>query len=221
MVDGDGRLRRRCGSTLPPPSVRRPHIDIAVLASGSGTNLQALLETPSVLSHIAIVVSDRSEAIAVSRARDFGIATSVVAWSDHPDRDTFSTAIADIVENSGAKGVVLAGFMRILSPSFIDRFPDRILNIHPSLLPAFPGAHPVHNALDHGVTVTGVTVHFVDEKVDHGPIVAQVPVAVEDGDTVESLHARIQVEEHQIYPQVVEAFVQGRIAVEGRRVRWL
>lgn len=203
------------------PDVRRPDIDIAVLASGSGTNLQALLEAPSVLPHIAIVVSDHSEAIALSRARDFGITTSVVAWSDHPDRDAFSTAIAEIVEGSGAKGVVLAGFMRILSPSFIDRFPDRILNIHPSLLPAFPGAHPVHNALDHGVTVTGVTVHFVDEKVDHGPIVAQVPVAVEDGDTVESLHARIQVEEHQIYPKVVEAFVQGRIAVEGRRVRWL
>jgi len=116
--------------------------------------------------------------------------------------------------------VVLAGFMRILTSSFIDRFPQRILNIHPSLLPAFPGAHAVENALEHGVRVTGVTVHFVDEKVDHGPIVAQVPVAVEEDDTVESLHARIQAEEHRIYPEVVQALVTGRLSVEGRRVRW-
>lgn len=171
-------------------------------------------------AHIAIVVSDRPRARAIERARDRRIPTAVVLWEDHPDRDAFSEALADIVEDSGAKGVVLAGFMRILSPSFIHRFPDRILNIHPSLLPAFPGAHAVENALDHGVIVTGVTVHFVDEKVDHGPIVAQVPVEVETGDTIESLHARIQVEEHKIYPKVVEALVHGRLSVEGRRVRW-
>lgn len=146
--------------------------------------------------------------------------TSVVSWEDHPDRDTFSTELANRVEDGGAKGVVLAGFMRILGPSFIDRFPEHILNIHPSLLPAFPGAHAVQNALDHGVTVTGVTVHLVDEEVDHGPIVAQVPVLIEPDDTVASLHARIQIEEHVIYPKVVEAFVQGRLTVEGRRVRW-
>lgn len=116
--------------------------------------------------------------------------------------------------------MVLAGFMRILTSSFIDRFPQRILNIHPSLLPAFPGAHAVENALEHGVRVTGVTVHFVDEKVDHGPIVAQVAVGVEEDDTVESLHARIQAEEHRIYPEVVEALVAGRLSVEGRRVKW-
>lgn len=172
------------------------------------------------LPHIAIVVSDRPQARAVERAKERGIPTSVVSWEDHPDRDAFSTELANTVEDSGAKGVVLAGFMRILSPSFIDRFPERILNIHPSLLPAFPGAHAVQNALDHGVTITGVTVHLVDEKVDHGPIVAQVPVVVEPGDTVESLHARIQIEEHDIYPKVVEGFVQGRLSLAGRRVRW-
>lgn len=110
--------------------------------------------------------------------------------------------------------------MRILTSSFVDRFPQRILNIHPSLLPAFPGTHAVESALEHGVRLTGVTVHFVDEKVDHGPIVAQVPVAVRESDTVESLHARIQAEEHRIYPDVVEAFVAGRLSVEGRSVRW-
>lgn len=116
--------------------------------------------------------------------------------------------------------MVLAGFMRILSPPFIERFPNRIVNIHPSLLPAFPGAHAVQNALDYGVVTTGVTVHFVDEKVDHGPIIAQVPVAVQPDDDVETLHARIQVEEHRVYPVVVEALVEGRLSVEGRKVRW-
>lgn len=125
-------------------------------------------------------------------------------------------ALADIVESSGAKGVVLAGFMRILAPSFVERFPNRILNIHPSLLPAFPGAHAVEHALEHGVKVTGVTVHLVDEGVDSGPIVAQAPVPVNPGDTVETLHARIQVEEHRVYPEVVAALVEGRLNVLGR-----
>jgi phosphoribosylglycinamide formyltransferase-1 len=220
MVDGDHHLRRPGRPTLPPPLRPEADIDIAVLASGSGTNLQALLDATSVKPHIAVVVSDRPGAGAIQRAHHHGVPTSVVAWGEHPDREGFSRALADVVEENGAKGVVLAGFMRILSPSFIERFPDRILNIHPSLLPAFPGAKAVANAVDYGVSITGVTVHFVDEKVDHGPIVAQVPVRVESDDTVESLHARIQVEEHKIYPQVVEAFVQGRLSVEERRVRW-
>lgn len=220
MVDGGRYLRPPGSPTLPPPHPPEAEIDIAVLASGSGTNLQALLDTPAVLPHIAVVLSDRPEAGALERAHHRRVPTSVVAWSDHPDREAFSRALADVVEDTGAKGVVLAGFMRILSPAFIERFPDRILNIHPSLLPAFPGARAVANALDHGVAVTGVTVHFVDEKVDHGPIVAQVPVRVESGDTVDSLHARIQVEEHELYPKVVEAFVQGRLSVEERSVRW-
>lgn len=123
-----------------------------------------------------------------------------------------------MVEERGAKGVVLAGFMRVLSSSFIDRFPNRILNIHPSLLPSFPGTDAVAKALDQGVKVTGVTVHFVDEKVDHGPVIAQRAVSVESDDTVESLHARIQVEEHDLYPAVVRAFVLGELSVDGRKV---
>jgi len=200
--------------------VRRTSIDIAVLASGSGTNLQALIDTPSIRPRIALVLSDRSDAGAVDRAGASDIPTAIVPWSDHPDRYAFSATVADRVETSGAKGVVLAGFMRILSPAFVDRFPRRVINVHPSLLPAFPGAHAVQNALEHGVTTTGVTVHFVDEEVDHGPIITQVPVPVEPGDDVATLHARIQVEEHRVYPRVVEAFVEGRLVVEGRRVRW-
>ncbi len=141
-------------------------------------------------------------------------------WEDHPDREAFSTALADLLEARGVKSVVLAGFMRILAPSFVRRFPHRILNIHPSLLPAFPGAHAVEKALEHGVAVTGVTVHFVDEEVDHGPIVAQVAVDVAEHDTVDTLHERIQTEEHRLYPRAVAALIEDRLTVEGRRVRW-
>lgn len=163
------------------------------------------------------MVSDRPEAGALERAKASGVPTETVVWSDHDDRDAFSAELADVVEASGAKGVVLAGFMRILGPSFVSRFPDRILNVHPSLLPAFPGARAVEAALQHGVAVTGVTIHLVDEGVDTGPILAQVPVPVEPGDTVETLHTRIQREEHRIYPEVVAAFVQGRVDVRGLR----
>ena len=189
-----------------------------MLASGSGTNLQALLDTPAIRPHVALVISDRSDAGALERARHKGVATAVVRWSDHPDRERFSEALADTVEDSGAKGVVLAGFMRILAPGFVDRFPDRILNVHPSLLPAFPGARAVEAALEHRVLVTGVTVHIVDDQVDHGPIVAQMPVEVREGDTPETLHQRIKEVEHRVYPEAVLALVQGRLVVEGRRV---
>lgn len=195
-------------------------IDIAVLASGSGTNLQVLIDNPEIRRHIVLVVSDNESAQALARAASAGIATGVVRWADHGGREEFSTAVADVVEGAGAKGVVLAGFMRVLSPSFIDRFPNRILNIHPSLLPAFPGASAVANALDHGAKVTGVTVHFVDEMVDHGPVIAQRPVPVMDDDTESTLHARIQAEEHTLYPEVVRAFLEDRLSIEGRKVLW-
>jgi len=213
---------RRFGSLLHCAEfeVSEERIDIAVLASGSGSNLQRLIDTPDIRAGIGLVVSDNSEAKALERAISVGIPTAVVRWSDHPDRDAFSRAVAEVIEESGCKGVVLAGFMRILSPTFVKRFPDRILNIHPSLLPAFPGAHAVENALDHGTKVTGVTVHFVDDKVDNGPIIAQRAVPVFDGDTIESLHARIQVEEHLLYPEAVRAFVSGSLRVEGRKVVW-
>lgn len=171
--------------------------------------------------HIALVASDNADARSLRRAEEAGIRCAALSWGEFEGRESFCTALADAVEESGAKGVVLAGFMRILAPVFLDRFPQRVLNIHPSLLPAFPGSSAVQSALDHGVRTTGVTVHFVDEQVDHGPIVEQVAVHVEPGDDVESLHARIQIEEHRIYPRVVEAFVSGRLVVEGRQVRWL
>lgn len=191
-----------------------------MLASGSGTNLQALIDDPVVRPHLRIVVSDRPGCGALDRARRAGVDTSVTLWSDHPDRVAFSSHLADLIEEAGAKGVVLAGFMRILSAGFVDRFPGRIVNIHPSLLPAFPGASAVESALRHGVKVTGVTVHFVEEEVDAGPIIAQRPVEVLPDDTVETLHARIQFEEHRLYPEVVRALISGTITVEGRKVVW-
>ena len=213
---GDGQVVRAYTAAAPESGGRT--IDIAVLASGSGTNLQALLDNPVVRPHVSVVVSDRPGAGALQRAAGAGIATAVVAWKELADRELFSTALADVVEGAGAKGVVLAGFMRILAPGFVDRFPDRILNVHPSLLPAFPGGKAVAAALAHGAKVTGVTVHVVDRGVDSGPIVAQVPVAVLPGDTEESLHARIKVEEHLVYPRIVEALVEGRLVIDGRNV---
>lgn len=205
--------------TLPPRSPPGgPPIDIAVLASGSGTNLQALIDAAGVRPHICAVISDHPGAHALERAREAGIATAVVRWEDFEDRDAFSVAVADAIEEVGAKGVVFAGFMRVLAPSFVERFPNRILNVHPSILPAFPGARAVEHAVEHGVKLTGVTVHFVDERVDNGPIIAQVPVDVFPDDTVDSLHARIKTEEHRLYPEVVEAFVNGRLSVSGRKV---
>lgn len=196
------------------------NINIAVLASGSGTNLQALIDTLDLGARIAVVISDRPEAAALGRARTAGIQSKVVSWDAFDSRAAFSEALRDEIEASGADGVVLAGFMRVLTHEVVAAYPNRILNIHPSLLPAFPGANAIAQALEHGAKVTGVTVHFVDEKVDHGPIIAQRAVPILPDDDEEILHARIQVEEHDLYPKVVRAFAGGEIVVEGRRVSW-
>jgi phosphoribosylglycinamide formyltransferase-1 len=196
-------------------------VRIAVLVSGSGSNLQALLDAGDDLgAEIVLVLSDKADAYGLERARNAGIPTAVVRWADHADRAAFTTAVCDAIQGAGAEAVVLAGFMRILSAEAVERFPLRILNIHPSLLPSFPGAHAVEDSLAHGAKVTGVTVHFVDEQVDHGPVIAQRPVLIEEGDDADSLHSRIQQVEHQLYPEVVAAFAAGRITVEGRTVHW-
>lgn len=196
------------------------HINIAVLASGSGTNLQALIDAVDLGADISVVISDRPDAAALGRARSAGIPTRVISWGGFASRVAFSEAIRHELEGSGADAVVLAGFMRVLTTEVVAAYPNRMLNIHPSLLPAFPGANAIAQALEHGAKLTGVTVHFVDEKVDHGPIIAQRAVPVLPDDDRESLHARIQVEEHDLYPKVVAAFARGEIVVQGRRVRW-
>lgn len=191
-----------------------------MLASGSGTNLQALIDAADPHVEISLLISDRPDVGALARARAAGIPSQLIRYGQFADRDAFSRAVVDAAEESEAESLVLAGFMRILAPVAIRRYRDRILNIHPSLLPAFPGAHAVAQALAYGVKVTGVTVHFVDEEVDHGPIIAQRPVPVLPGDTEETLHERIQIEEHKIYPEVVSAFAAGRVEVGGREVVW-
>ncbi|KAA3636288.1 MAG: phosphoribosylglycinamide formyltransferase [Armatimonadetes bacterium] len=199
-------------------------VPIAVLISGSGTNLQALLDAshdPGFGCRIVGVVSDRSDAYGLTRARNAGIDTTVVEWADYDDREGFTDAIVEASLGLGAEALVLAGFMRILSPSAIERFPDAILNTHPSLLPLFPGAHAIEDTLAGGASTTGVTVHFVDELVDHGPIIAQEPVVVLPGDDVDALRRRIQEAEHRLYPTVVSAFGRGEIAVRDGTVEWM
>lgn len=196
---------------------------IAVLISGSGSNLQALIDAGGrgeLDCTITVVISDRPGVRGLERAGHAGIATEVVPWAHFDDRASFTSAICDAAGKHGATGLVLAGFMRVLAPNAIERFPNAIINIHPALLPSFPGAHAVELALEHGVALTGVTVHFVDEQVDHGPIIAQHAVPVHPGDDRETLHARIQEVEHRLYPKVVAAFGRGDLVVEGRRVHW-
>ncbi len=197
---------------------------LAVLVSGSGSNLQAILDAAAGDSdfgaEITVVIADRAGVGGLRRAQAAGIPAEVVAWPDHADRDAFTAAICDAAARHGAAGLVLAGFMRVLAPVAITRFPDAILNVHPALLPAFPGADAVRQALDYGVAVTGATVHFVDEQVDHGPIISQSAVPVLPGDDERSLHARIQEVEHRIYPEAVKAFAHGRLRTVGRGVVW-
>jgi phosphoribosylglycinamide formyltransferase-1 len=194
---------------------------VAVLASGSGTNLQALLDDPVVRPCIALVMSDREGARALRRAREAGVLAVFVDPRLSPDRDAYGHTLLEQLQAEGIEHVVLAGFMRVLSGEVVRAFEGRMLNVHPSLLPAFPGARAVHDALAWGAKISGVTVHLVDEEVDHGPIVAQEVVPVLPDDDEDTLHARIQEVEHRLYPQAVRWLVEGRLKVEGWRVHIL
>jgi phosphoribosylglycinamide formyltransferase-1 len=192
-----------------------------VLASGAGTNLQAILDDPVAGPCIALVVSDRPGAAALERARGRGVRAEFLDPADHPDRSAYGRALLEVLRGEEIEYVVLAGFMRILAPEVVRAFQGRMLNIHPSLLPAFPGLHPVREALSWGSRVTGVTVHLVDEEVDHGPIVLQEAVQIVPGDDQRALHARIQRVEHRLYPRAVRLLVEGRLKVDGRIVHLL
>ena len=199
----------------------RAPLAVGVLVSGRGSNLQALLDAcarPESPARIAIVLSDREQAPALERAAAAGVPALFLNPKDFGDRAAYDAALVDELTRRGVGLVCLAGFMRLLSPGFVRAFRGRILNIHPSLLPAFPGLHAQRQALEHGVTVAGATVHFVDEGLDSGPIVLQVAVPVEPGDTEASLAARILVEEHRLYPLAVRLFAEGRLDLVGRRV---
>ncbi len=193
-----------------------------VLISGSGTNLRAILDRVadgSLACRIALVISNRPEAAGLERARTAGVPTRVIPHRDFPSRDAFDAALVDALRGAGVELVVLAGFDRLITTILLEAFPQRIMNIHPSLLPSFKGLHAQRQALEYGVRIAGATVHFVDEATDHGPIILQGAVAVEPEDTAESLGARILAVEHVIYPKAIQLFAEGRLVVEGRHVR--
>ncbi len=194
---------------------------MAVLASGQGTNLQALLDDPVVSPWIVLVVSDREGAFALERARARGVRAVVLDPAARADRHTYDVALRELLEDEAIEYVALAGFMRILGPEVVSAFSGHMLNVHPALLPSFPGAHAVADALEWGVKVTGVTVHLVDEEVDHGPVVAQAAVEVRTDDDWDSLEARIHEAEHRLLPSALRALVEGRLKVEGRLVHVL
>ncbi len=191
---------------------------IVILISGRGSNMEALVES-DVKARFAAVISNTpgAQGLAIAQAR--GIPTAVIDHRTHAARESFDLALLKYIEPFQPDLIVLAGFMRILTDGFVQAFEDRLINVHPSLLPAFPGTHTHQRALDEGVKVHGCTVHFVTPALDSGPIIAQAAVPVLDEDTAETLAARVLAQEHRILPRVVRWFVEGEIHLDGRRVR--
>jgi phosphoribosylglycinamide formyltransferase-1 len=197
-------------------------VNIAVLVSGSGTNLQAIIDAVKsgyIPARIALVVSDKRGAFALQRAQKAGIETLILDKKDFATREDFDKEISKNLKKKDIGLVVLAGFMRLLSPAFIKEYRNRIVNVHPALLPAFKGTRGIKDALEYGAKVTGVTVHFVDEELDNGPVILQRAVEVKGDDTEETLLGRVHAQEHKIYPEAIKLFVEGRLKVEGRKVR--
>ena len=194
---------------------------IAVLISGRGSNLQSIIDAIAARrldARIAIVVSNRDDAPGLQRARDAGIDAVHLSPREYPDREAYDRALADLLLARGVALVCLAGFMRLVGRPLLDAFPNRILNIHPSLLPSFPGLDAQRQALEHGVRVTGATVHLVNAELDAGPIVLQAAVPVLDTDQVETLAARVLLEEHRLYPEAIARMLEGGWTVVGRRL---
>jgi phosphoribosylglycinamide formyltransferase-1 len=201
----------------PDPSSNR---NLGVLISGRGSNLQAIIDAIAARrldARVAVVISNRAEAPGLQRARDAGIETLCISHRAFPTREDYDRQLVRELQRREVNLVCLAGFMRLLSPVFIDAFPQRILNIHPSLLPAFPGLDAQHQAWEHGAKVSGATVHIVNCDLDAGPIVLQAVVPVLDADTADTLAARILGEEHRIYPQAIQLMLDGGWRIVGRR----
>lgn len=209
--------------------MKRPALDLVVLVSGSGSNLQAILDAiagGTLDARVRLVVSNKADAFALERARRAGVATKVISHRDFPAREAFDAELRDsarrafdVDDRAADSLVVLAGFMRLLTPTFLDAFAARVVNIHPALLPSFPGTHAQRQALDHGVRITGCTVHLVDAGTDTGPILAQAAVPVVDGDDEASLTARILAREHALFPLVLQWIAEGRLDRSGARPR--
>lgn len=190
------------------------------MSSGRGENLRYILEAARsgyLLAEVRLVLADQNEAGALKIARDYGVECLFMDPSGLT-REEYDQKLAQALDKAGVDLVVLTGYMRILSPAFVRRYKNRILNIHPALLPSFRGVNAFKQALDYGVKWTGTTIHLVDEEVDHGPIIYQVPVPVDDYDTYESLKARVQMAEFEAYPKAIKMFIEGRPRMEGRRL---
>ncbi len=207
-------------------------MNIAVLVSGRGTNLQAIIdavESGYIKANISVVISSQKDALAIQRTREHGIEAIFIDpqdfWKDKEHKEEkrveYDKKIIAELEKRNVDLVILAGYMLMLSPYFVEKYKNKIMNIHPALLPSFPGVNAQKQALDHGVKYTGATVHFVDSKMDHGPIIIQDIVPVYDDDTEETLSNRILEKEHKIYVEAVKLFVEGKLRVEGRRVKIL
>lgn len=196
-------------------------LKIGVIASGRGSNLQAIIDNiknGKLDAQINVVICDKADAYALERAKAVGIPAVSIVRADYAGKNEFEQAIIDCLKVYNVHLVVLAGFMRIISADFIRQFPNRIINIHPALLPSFPGLHAQRQAIEYGAKVSGCTVHFVDEGMDTGPIIMQKAVDVSDCDNEDSLSAKILTCEHELYSKVLQLYSEGRITVEGRRV---
>jgi phosphoribosylglycinamide formyltransferase 1 len=192
-------------------------LPVGVLASGSGTNLQALLDAPDV--EVVAVASDKPDARALERAGAAGVETGVFARDSFAARTERDAAIADWLQERGVGLVVLAGYMQLISPGFLARFPQRVINVHPALLPAFPGLRAIEQAIDYGAKVTGVTVHFVDEGVDTGPVILQRAIDVGAATDPDDLHARLRPLEHELLPEAVRLIAAGRVSLDEANPR--
>jgi phosphoribosylglycinamide formyltransferase-1 len=196
-------------------------LPIAVLISGSGTNLQSMIDAIAAKkldATIQVVLSNRADAFGLVRAKNHGIPTELLDHKSFPDREAYDHAVVDLLRARGVQLVALAGFMRLLSPVLVTAFSNRIMNIHPALLPSFPGLHVQKKTLEHGVRFSGCTVHFVNEECDEGPIIIQAVVPVFPDDTEEQLAERILEQEHRIYPRAIQLYAEGRLHVVGRKV---
>jgi phosphoribosylglycinamide formyltransferase-1 len=197
-------------------------LKLGILISGNGSNLQSIIdhiEKGSLKAIIKIVISNNPDAYGLTRAKKHGIPIVVLKNGDFKNKEDYDLELINILKNNSVDLVILAGFMRIITSTVLNAFPQKIMNIHPALLPSFPGIHGQKQALEYGVKLSGCTVHFVDEGVDTGPIIIQNAVQVFDDDTEETLAARILKEEHRIYPQAIQLFSEGKIEIKGRKVR--
>jgi phosphoribosylglycinamide formyltransferase-1 len=197
-------------------------ITLGVMASGRGTNLQSILDAVAggrLDAKVALVISDRDDAQALDRARAAGVPARHLSPKAFPSREAHDAAAADLLRGAGVEVVALAGYMRLVTRALLDAFPDRIINVHPSLLPAFPGLRAQQQAIEYGVKLAGCTIHFVTEGVDSGAIILQTAVPVRDDDTEATLADRILAEEHRLLPEALQLYAEGRITIAGRRVR--